>query len=415
MDDHVVKRFESVLPAADWTSRIRPSELYRFARLFGMDPNIISFAGGAPDPDLYPSRELAEAAVQVMTSDASALSYGRDVPSLKEKIVTLMASRGITCSADDISITAGGQHGMDILTRLFLNPFGQVMLEELVYTGIQQAVMPFQPRILTIPLSSETGLDLDTVKNHLEGGAQPAFLYTIPEAHNPAGVTLNRDQRVCLSEIACQHQLPIIEDDAYGFLNYDADTPNIPLKALAQEWIVYLGTFSKILAPGLRLGWIVSPPSLTEKVRVLKRLSMLSVAPLSQHIVAAYIENNDFEGHIKRIRREYKRRRDAMLSAMKNDFPSEARWTKPSGGMFIWVELPPGIDTEQVVFRAAEQEGVGFIPGKAFVTEANNRRYDNYMRLSFTKYEPEDITEGIARLGRVLKRELSKTTRAMTN
>jgi 2-aminoadipate transaminase len=385
--------------------------LYRLARLFGQNPDIISFAGGAPDPNLYPATELAAAAAETMTQNPRALSYGRDVPALKEQVVALMGRRGINCTAENISITAGGQHAMDILTRLFLNPCGEVMLEELVYTGIQQAVMPFQPSILTIPLDPETGLDLNTIIEHLESGARPAFLYTIPEAHNPAGVTLSLEKRQRLVELARSYRLPIVEDDAYGFLGYD-ESNNVPLKALDEEWVIYLGTFSKILAPGLRLGWVISPPSLTNKVQVMKRLSMLSVAPLSQHIAAAYMTGNDFWSHIEAVRRQYGRRRDAMLQSMEEHFPSSAHWTKPLGGMFIWARLPDGVDTEEIVFQAVEEEGVAFIPGKAFVTDPDNRRFDNYLRLSFARYEPERLEEGIARLGRILKKTMPSRARS---
>jgi 2-aminoadipate transaminase len=394
--DEIKKR----LPTAEWTKTIRPSMLYRLARLFGANPDILSFAGGAPDPQLCPAAALAEAAHQTMSANDGALQYGRDLPALKEQIVALMAQRGVSCSEDQISITAGGQHGMDILARLFLNPGGQVMLEELVYTGIQQAVMPFQPQILTIPMQPTSGLDLDVMQDHLTAGAQPAFLYTIPSAHNPIGVTLDQARRQRLTDIARRHHLPLIEDDAYGFLNYES--VDLPLKAIEPEWVVYLGTFSKILAPGLRLGWIVSPQSLTPEILVIKQLSMLSVAPLSQHIVANYLAANDFAGHITALQREFRRRRDTMLRAIRQHFPPQAQWTSPQGGMFVWVKLPQGIDTEKVVFQAVEEEEVAFIPGKAFVTDPLNRRYDNYMRLSFARYGPELIEEGLARLGRTL-------------
>lgn len=403
MNTEPAKRHDSAPMMADWTAAVRPSMLYRLSRLFGTNPDVISFAGGAPDPGLCPTEELAQAAAHTMTSGSGALQYGRDLPLLKEQVTGLMSRRGVKCNPDQISITAGGQHAMDILTRLFLNPGGEVMLEELVYTGIQQTVMPFQPKIWTIPIDPETGLDLDVMGHHLASGAKPSFLYTIPEAHNPSGVSLNQEKRRSLVEIARRNRLPVVEDDAYGFLNYE-DVTSRPLRALDQEWILYLGTFSKILAPGLRLGWIVAPEALTANIHVLKQLSMLSVAPLSQHIVATYLERNDFGSHLERIRHEYALRRDATLEAMRQHFPDEVQWSTPKGGLFIWAKLPEGIDTEDVVFRAVEEENVAFIPGKAFATDANNHRYDSYMRLTFARYGEDTLVEGISRLGRLLKK-----------
>jgi 2-aminoadipate transaminase len=401
-----MEMIETRLPTADWTQVVRPSLLYRLARLFGSNPDILSFAGGAPDPHLCPAVDLANAAHQTMSENKGALQYGRDLAALKRQIQALMAQRGVDCTEEQISITAGGQHGMDILTRLFLNPGGQVMLEELVYTGIQQTVMPFQPEILTIPNHSETGLDLDVLQEHLSGGARPAFLYTIPTAHNPVGVSLSREHRRRLVDLARRYQLPVIEDDAYGFLDYD-EPHNTPLKALDPDWVIYLGTFSKVLAPGLRLGWIVSPASLTANILVIKQLSMLSVAPLSQHIVSTYLAAHDFAAHIAEIQRQYCVRRNAMLEAMQRHLPPQAQWTRPSGGLFVWVKLPPGIDTEELVFQAVEEDRVAYIPGKAFVTDPDNRNYDSYLRLSFARYGPELIEEGIVRLGRTLRKAVS--------
>lgn len=392
------------METATWTEFIQPSMLYRLARFFGENPDLISLAGGAPDPNLCPRDELAAAATHTMSTNPRSLQYGRDLPALKEQIVGLMALRGVTCTPDQITITGSGQHAMDVLSRLFLNPGGQVMLEELVYSGIQQAVAPFQPEILTIPIDSVTGLDLDRLEGYLEAGARPAFFYTIAEAHNPLALSLSPQKRERLIQIARRYQVPIIEDDAYGFLNYEAQE-RPPLCALDDEWVIYIGSFAKIIAPGLRLGWIVSPTALVPKIQVTKQLALLCVAVLSQHIVTTYLSMNDFAAHLRHLRQEYGRRRDAMLDAMAQHFPPEVTWNKPSGGLFIWVKLPEGFDTEEILYRAAKEIEVGFIPGKAFVTDqvAAQGRYDNYMRLTFARYEAERLQEGIARLGRLLK------------
>jgi 2-aminoadipate transaminase len=404
----ITKQPVTGIQMADWTKEMRPSLLYELARTFGAKPDVISFAGGIPDLRLAPKPELADAAVQAIQTAPRSLQYNRDLIPLKEKIVEMMAWRGVSCTVEHINITAGGQHAMDVLTRLLLNPGGQVMLEELVYTGIHQAIMPLQPEVITVPIDPQSGLDLEAMSATLAAGARPAFLYTIAASHNPVGVSLSQEKRERLVSLAQRYGMPLIEDDAYGFLHYE-DNPPPSLRALDEEWVLYIGSFSKVLAPGFRLGWIVAPPELNEQIRAIKRAAMLSVAPLAQHIVSAYLEANDFAAHVKRLREEYGRRRDAMLQAMAAHFPPEVKWRRPDGGMFVWASVPEGLDTEAIVMRAVEEELVAFIPGKAFITDVANGRFDHFLRLSFALYEPERIAEGIARLGRVLARVIQES------
>lgn len=401
----------SILETAAWTNSIQPSMLYRLARWFGSNPDMISLAGGVPDPELCPTEALVAATTDVMLNEPRSLQYGKDLDRLKRQIVELMAMRGVTCEPEQVSITASAQHAMDVLTRLFMNQGDQVMLEELVYSGIQQTVMPFQPDLLTIPVDSKTGLDVDVVEKHLKAGAKPAFLYTIAESHNPLSVSLSRQKRIRLVELAQQYNFPLIEDDAYGFLSYDEDA-QAPLIALDSERVFYVGSFAKLIAPGLRLGWIVSPRAFVHKITVTKRLALLSVTPLAQYIVTNYLKNNDFPAHLALLRKEYGYRRDRMLQAMEEHFPKEITWNKPAGGMFIWAELPKGFDTEELVYRAAEEVKVGYIPGKAFITDKKNTQgeYDHCMRLTFVRYDASILCEGIARLGGFLKKIIGEET-----
>lgn len=390
------------IKSADWFVDSKPSLLYRLARRFGSDGELISLAGGMPDLGLCPREELIEATQKAMVHQPRSLQYNRDLTSLKAQIVELMKLRGVDCSVGNITMSASGQHGMDMVTRLLLNPAGTVMLEELVYTGIQQTVMPLRANVLTIPIDPDTGLDVDTVEKHLRDGVRPAFLYTICEAHNPVGVSTSLAKRERLVALARHYQVPIVEDDAYGFLQYD-DSLTPALYSLDPNWVIYLGTFSKILAPGFRLGWIVSPASVTPQLRLLKRLSALCVAPLSQHIINTYLEDNDFAAHLTHIRAGYRQRRDGMLQAMDDFFPAGLRWNKPRGGMFVWAGLPAGYDSADLVERIATEAKIGYIPAKAFIV--NNKDYTThapFMRLTFSRAQPEQLRQAIKQLGTFL-------------
>ncbi|MCA9935012.1 MAG: PLP-dependent aminotransferase family protein [Anaerolineales bacterium] len=403
------------LKLADWTQTMSRSVLRQMIAVVSR-PGILSFAGGLPDPDLFPRAEFAAAMAQVLTQDKLSLQYRPPLPALKQHIVQLMAQRGVTCTAEQIFLTTGAQQGLDVLARLLLNPGGEVLLEEVVYPGVQQVVASARPRILSVPTDLRTGIDVDAVEAHLQNGARPAFIYAITEAHNPLGVSISVDKRQKLVELAQHYGAPIIEDDPYGFLLYDGEmaarngtaqsiaspASALPLRALDDEWVFYLGSFSKIIAPALRLGWMVAPEPLIAKLTVVKEAEDLESSALTQRAVAAYLEAGYLPGHLQMLRVEYGRRRDMMLAALKQHFPSGARWTHPKGGMFIWVELPPHYNTTDLLPIAVEEEQVAFIPGYAFAVPGHT--VTNCMRLNFSNSTPARIEEGIARLGRLLQR-----------
>lgn len=386
------------IPLADWTHNMSRSVLRQMIAVVSR-PGILSFAGGLPAPELFPSADFAAAMAHVLATDAKALQYGPPLPALKQHIVRLMAQRGVTCTEEQIFLTTGAQQGLDVLARLLLNPGGQVMFEEVVYTGVQQVVAPFQPHVLTISTDLAEGMAVHEVESHLAQGARPAFLYVIPDAHNPLGVSLSQERRQRLVQLALAYNIPIIEDDPYGFLQYDADILP-PLRALNGSHIFYLGSFSKILAPALRLGWMVAPPDLIPKLTVAKEASDLESSALTQRAVAAYLDAGHLPAHIQRLRQEYDRRRDAMLKALYKYFPAEAHWTRPKGGMFIWVTLPVEFDTADLLATAVETEQVAFIPGHAFAVPGHNVRH--CLRLNFSNCTVETIEEGIKRLARVI-------------
>ncbi|MBK8984778.1 MAG: PLP-dependent aminotransferase family protein [Chloroflexi bacterium] len=387
------------LVLADWTHTMSRSVLRQMIAVTSR-PGILSFAGGLPDPALFPTADYAAALQSVLAADPKALQYGPPLASLKAHIVGLMAERGVTCTPEQVFLTTGAQQGLDILTRLFLNPGGEVLLEQIVYPGIQQTIAPYRPHILPIATNLETGLDVDAVAGYLAEGARPAFLYVIPDAHNPLGVSVSPQKRQRLVELARAYGLPIVEDDPYGFLHYDAHSEP-PLRALDDEWVFYLGSFSKILAPALRLGWMIAPEALIAKLTVIKEAGDLESSALTQRAVAAYLDAGLLPAHLEMLRGEYGRRRDAMLQALYRHFPAEAQWTVPSGGMFVWVELAAGMDTTALLETAVTQSQVAFIPGAAFTIPGHTA--PNCLRLNFSNCTPDLIEEGIARLANIIQ------------
>ena len=363
-------------------------------------PGLLSFAIGLPATELFPSEALAEQASRVLRADASSLQYSLPYQPLKTQIVQLMALRGVHCTEEQIFLTSGAQQGMDLLSRLLLPPNGEVMLEWAIYDGIRLATRLQRPEILTLAADLDSGLDVDQVEILLASGVRPAFLYTITDGHNPLGVSLSLDKRRRLAGLSRQYQMPIVEDDAYGFLYY-GEMPVSPLRALEEEWVFYLGSFSKILAPSLRAGWVAVPPPLAARLSPLKHGVDLDTPSLSHHVISAYLEAGLLPAHLAILRDEYRRRRDTMLMALQDHFPPEVVWNHPSSGMYIWAELPPGLDATELLRVAVATENVAFSPGVIFC--AGDPRGNRCMRLNFTSLPPERIEEGIRRLGRAIR------------
>lgn len=385
---------------AEWANEIKWSALQE--RLQQVAPTgTISFALGLPAVELFPTDALAQAVLQVMSTNPAALQYGAPCEMLKTQIVQLMSERGVACRKEQIFLCAGAQQGMSLLARLLLNPGGQAMMEEMAYTGFQQVIEPFKPLILTVPTDLDAGIEVDRVSSLLKGGARPSFIYVVTEGHNPLAVSISIDRRMRLVELARQYEIPIIEDDAYGFLHYGS-TPAPPLRALDEQWVLYIGTFSKILAPAFRVGWIVAPEWLMYRLSIVKEASDIDTSTFAQHIISGYIDQGNLPEHIAGLRREYKRRRDSMLFALGEHFPHGSRWREPNSGLFIWVELPNTIDTTELLRVAYERERVAFIPGNSFCVSGKTG-HSNCLRLNFSNSSPEQIEEGVERLSRALQ------------
>jgi 2-aminoadipate transaminase len=397
------KLIHSGINLAGWTQTMKRSILRQMLAVASR-PGILSFAGGLPATEMFPAADYAGAVSRVLAADPGALQYGPPFAPLKRHIVDLMAMRGVVCGEEQIFITTGAQQALNVLSRLLLDPGGQVIVEEMVYTGIRQVLEPYQPQILTIPTDLEFGLDVSAAETILLSGAKPAFLYAIPEAHNPLGVSIHPQRQEKLIALARYYRMPIVEDDPYGLLSYDS-TAVPPLRALDEEWVFYVGSFSKILAPALRLGWIVVPQNLIPRLTVVKEASDLETSRFIQRTVSEYLDRGHLPEHLNRLRRVYKIRRDAMLGAIGRHFPAGTRMSRPSGGMFIWVELAPHIDTAEILPVAINESKVAYIPGIAFAANPQSSiQANNCLRLNFSNCSPELIEDGISRLGRLLHR-----------
>lgn len=406
----IIHHHEKQIRTADWTSNMQRSVLREMLAVVSK-PGILSFAGGLPDPEMFPTREFARATQHVLNNDRYALQYGPPFEPLKEHITVLMEERGVSCTPEQIFITTGAQQALNVISSLLMNNSDSVMIERTIYSGIQQVIAPYKPHIIDLESSLDTGVNIGMIEQHLLKGQTAAFLYLVPDSHNPLGVTINADRRKKLAELAQTHQLPIIEDDPYGLLRYDGEY--IPaLRAFNDEWIFYVGSFSKILAPALRLGWMVVPEALRDKLTVIKESYDLETSAFIQRAVSAFLDAGYLPKHLHRLRTAYMKRRDAMLETLAREFPVKARWSRPLGGMFIWVELPEEIDSTSLLLQAVEEEKVAFIPGSAFevssssAAAANGTWADRCMRLNFTNCSPELIEEGIGRLGNLLHRQI---------
>lgn len=364
-------------------------------------PNVISFGLGQPGTYAFPREAYAEAVAQVLLRSPGALQYGLPFAPLQDHIVRLMGQRGVVCGKEEILLTTGAQQAMSLLTRLLLEDDGQVLTEEMTYTGFQQIIEPFQPDILTVKTDLETGMDVAAVESLLSRGVRPAFIYAVTDGHNPMAVSLSREKRLQLVRLAKQYHVPIMEDDVYGFLNYER-VSELPLRAYDEQWVFYVGSFSKILAPALRVGWIVAPREIISRLGVVKEGNDLNSSTFNQHAISAFLDQGRLDEHLVLVRREYKARRDVMLQSLEEHFPSSARWKSPACGLYIWVELPEHIDTSKLLRVAVEEEGVAFTPAQAFST-GGGRCKTSGMRLNFSNCSIAEITEGITRLARVVR------------
>lgn len=383
-------------------------------------PEVISFSGGFPAPELFPVKEFEEACCKILRERGSeALQYGTTegyLP-LRQFIVETMGRCEIEVTVDNVLMTHGSQQALDLIGKVFLDPGDTILLEAPSYVGGIQAFAAYQPRYITVPIDDE-GMRVDLVEEELKKGC-PKFIYALPNFQNPSGVTLSQERRERLVALANECGVPLIEDDPYGELRYEGDhIPPLMLldqrhlskegKANAEGFskgnVIYTGTFSKTLAPGLRLGWVVAPEEVVSRLVQAKQGADLHTCTLTQMIAYEVAHTGFLDEHVKEIRRAYRERRDVMLEAMEEHFPEEVRWTRPQGGLFLWVTVPEEIDTAELLTEAVKKR-VAFVPGFAFFANGGGH---NTMRLNFSNAQPETIQEGIRRLGKAIEKQLEK-------
>jgi DNA-binding transcriptional MocR family regulator len=361
-------------------------------------PDVISFAGGLPAPELFPADGLRTAFDAVLAGDAGrALQYGptQGHRPLRELVAERLGRRGIDCAADDVVITTGSQQALDLVGRVLAGRGMEVLVESPSYVGALQA---FSARDVTFVACAgdDRGLRVDLLRRR--PGA--AVLYTVPTFQNPSGGTMAPDRRRELLASSRDLGLPLVEDDPYSDLRYDGD-PVPALRALpGGQDVVHLGTFSKVLSPGLRLGWVVAPRPVTERLVLAKQGADLHTDELAQRAVVRFCRDNDLEAHVWALRAAYRERRDAMLAALADLMPPGSAWTRPEGGMFVWVTLPDGVEALPLLAEAVARR-VAFVPGTAFHVDGGGT---GSLRLNFTNCPPDRIREGVARLAAALDR-----------
>jgi 2-aminoadipate transaminase len=371
-------------------------------------PEVISLAGGLPDTTCFPSEDVAELMSRVAAdASARALQYGPTdgMDELKDCIVQVMAEEGMDVGADELLITTGGQQVIDLVCKTLIDPGDVIVAEGPTYPGAVPTFGAYQADVVQIELDAD-GMRVDLLEDTLDrleaAGRTPKFVYTVPTFQNPAGVTMSLERRRHLVRIAKQRELFVLEDNPYGLLRYEGE-PLPPLYALdGGEFVIYLGTFSKILSPGLRLGWTAAPRPVLEKLNLGKQGVDLCSSTFSQFFVVEYFRRRDWRRLLGSFRDVYRQRRDVLLEALEEHLPAEAEWTRPGGGLFIWATLPSYIDTTDLLARAL-REHVAFVPGRAAYLDG---RGGSSMRLNFSGVSEDDLREGVRRIGKVVNEQV---------
>ncbi len=377
------------------------------------DPEIISFAGGLPAPSVFPVEAFQKAATKVLEENGSiALQYGSTeghLP-LREWIVDYSAEAGININTDNVMISSGSQQGLDLIGRVFINPGDCILVEAPTYLGALQAWNTYQADFVSVE-SDEYGMKIDALEDALRVG--PKFIYVLPNFQNPTGRTMSLERRKKVVELAQQYGVPIVEDDPYGKLRFegehlpsvvslDSACTDVECKFPYAGNVIYLSTFSKILAPGIRLAWIIAPENVISMLVKAKQGADLNTARFTQMTATEVCKHGFIDKHVEVIKAVYLERRNTMLDCLDEHMPEGVTWNKPEGGLFLWMTLPEHIDTTELLQKALKEK-VAFIPGAPFFPCGGGT---NNMRLNFSFSKPELINEGIARLGRVLKREM---------
>ena len=372
-------------------------------------PEVISLAGGLPDTSTFPPESFAAQMTRIaQESSAAALQYGptEGFERTKRCIVEVMGAEGMAPDPDDVIVTTGGQQAIDLVAKTLIDPGDAVICEAPTYPGVVPVLCSYQAETIQIPID-DAGMRIDELEASLErlarDGRRPKFIYTVPSFQNPAGVTMSAERRQRLVDIAREHELLVVEDNPYGLLRYEGEAVEPLYKLDGGDYVIYLGTLSKILSPGIRLGWAVAPPPVLEKIALGKQATDLCTSTLTQYFVAEWFGEGRWQEYIASLVQIYRERRDAMLDALARFFPPEATWSRPGGGLFLWATLPDYIDTTDLLARAL-RENVAFVPGAAAFVDG---RGSSSMRLNFSGSNDDEIVEGVRRIGEVVGEQVA--------
>jgi 2-aminoadipate transaminase len=367
-------------------------------------PEVISLAGGLPDTSTFPPQTFAAQMTRIaQESAAEALQYGptEGFRETVDCIVEVMGAEGMLPDPEDVIVTTGGQQAIDLLCKTLVDPGDAVICEAPTYPGAIPVFCSYEADTIQVRCDAD-GMridELEAVLDRLDGeGRRPKFVYSVPTFQNPAGVTMSLERRRRLVELARARELLVIEDNPYGLLRFGGE-PLPPLYQLdGGDFVIYVGTFSKILSPGIRLGWAVAPPPVMDKVVLGKQAADLCTSTLTQHFVREYFRDGNWRQYVESLAAIYRSRRDAMVDALRRHFPPQATWTEPDGGLFIWATLPSYIDTGDLLAKALRKD-VAFVPGQAAYVDGSGR---SSMRLNFSAGSEEEIREGIRRIGKAI-------------
>jgi len=371
-------------------------ELLKISNKKGM----INFAGGLPAGELFPIEQINECLDAVMTNhprEALQYSITQGILELRELIAERVSKQGLPVTAENILIITGSQQGLDLMGRAFLDPGDYVLTELPTYLGALQAFNFYQVRYCPVEMDDD-GILIDQIEERIQKYS-PKIIYSVPNFQNPSGITLAYQRRKALMNLVFKHRIPRIDDNPYGELRYSGEAmPS--LRGIGGDAVIQLGTFSKLISPGLRIGWVCAPVSAIKVIEKAKQAVDLHSATFTQYVTAEFLRRGYLDPHIEKVKNVYARKRDTMVSAMKEYFPDSVRWPYPDGGLFLWAQLPKEVSAT-MVFQDAVNQGVAFVPGRPFHPD---RSGDNTLRLNFASPTFENIVEGVKRLGTVLHR-----------
>jgi len=402
---HDLERYASLF--AQRTQVMRSSAMRDLMALTAR-PEVISLAGGLPDTSTFPAEDFAALMSHLAAkATARALQYGptEGIDEVREAIVQVMEAEGTQVDGEDILVTTGGQQVIDLVCKTLVDPGDVIIAEAPTYPGAVPTFSAYQADVIQIQLDGD-GMRIDVLEETLERldreGRRPKFLYTIPNFQNPAGVTMSMPRRRRLVQIAHERELLVLEDNPYGLLRYEGE----PLPSLYSmdggAFVIYLGTFSKILSPGVRVGWAAAPRPVLQKMNIGKQASDLCSSTMTQLFVAEYFASGRWPAYMEQLRGLYRRRRDVLLAALAEHLPPEATWTRPQGGLFVWATLPDGLDTTDLLAKALSRN-VAFVPGRAAFLDG---RGGTSMRLNFSGVDEDQLREGVRRIGEVVHEQV---------